>query len=162
VTRESRTWTDVEQAGRPLCEMMSGRDTHSSPSCSYIGFLEHLFPVACTLPPIAGAAIRYLVLGSYRNRSIPQNASEKTKIQQNPRNPTEPLTTAAPFKNKARANPGIVSVTARHKVYLLFLSVVHQGRGEDAASPRGEECVCNIKNLSLVKFVPKNDKKSLV
>jgi hypothetical protein len=31
--------------------------------------------------------------------------------------------------------------------------------GGDAASRRGEECVCNIKNLSLVKFVPKNDKK---
>jgi hypothetical protein len=31
-----------------------------------------------------------------------------------------------------------------YKVYLLFLIVVHRGEGGDAASRRGEECVCNI------------------
>jgi hypothetical protein len=40
-----------------------------------------------------------------------------------------------------------VHVTASLGLYLLFLSLVHRRRGEDAASPRGEECVCNIKNL---------------
>ena len=60
----------------------------------------------------------------------------------------------------AIANCKIFECNIKAGFVTAFSIVVHRGRGEDAASPRCGECVCNIKYLSLVKFDGKNDQKN--